>query len=334
MKRHLTIIMAVAMLAIFLIASSTYAIGLPSSTPAIINKYVYQHVLEPDDMLVIIYENAPYATIPPDYDYSEAFIWRFIDTDGTTELAQAVGYDYNDSGYGYTVIGFYFPPDDAPDWGLTYYLNLSGTPSAFASPPEYTYQITASDYSALTDTDDVKTDIAARILLMAADLNNKWGLTVDYSLLSETETGSVLSIYGEAFFRGALYGLQAYAPDAFRLIINNISSEALADRTWNPEYSENLTTQHAGTDIDTGMAAGNDFLGVSYNLFGMLITLVVLGGLAMAGLYVGGDWWGSLGNCVTPAVILTRMGVFGMGELALVAAVGWLFFSAKTWKVI
>jgi pilus assembly protein TadC len=56
--------------------------------------------------------------------------------------------------------------------------------------------------------------------------------------------------------------------------------------------------------------------------------------VTIVGLVVGGDWWGSFSGSIGPLVIFTRMGLFGMGELALIAALGWLFLSAKVWKVI
>jgi hypothetical protein len=309
------------------------AIDEPDSTPSIANKWVWRNVLENNDMLIIIYENTPYATTP-DVPYSEAFIWRLISANGTTELGQAVGYNYNEYGYGYNVIGFYFSASENITWGENYYLKLSGTPAAFAEPPEYVYQLSSGDYSSLTDAEDIEDDIESKILQIAADLENKWGLSVDYELLEQSEVGMVLSIYGESFFRGALYGLQAYAPDVFRLVIGNIDPAALTDRTWTDNYSESLPGQYPGSAIEEGMQAGNDFLDVTYNLFGLLLTLGFIGILITVCLTISGDWWGSVCGGVAPMVIFTRMGLFGMGELALVTALGWLFFSAKMWKLI
>jgi hypothetical protein len=311
-----------------------FAIDDPDDAPSIESTYIYRNCLETGDMLAFILENTPYATAPTDYTYPEAYTWSFLDTDGTTELAQSQGYAYNDYGYGYNVIGFYFDADDAPAWNQAYQFKLAQLPSAFDAPEQWIFDITSPGYSSLNATTDVKIDIAAKILLLAADLDNKWGLDVDYSLVSQTETGNVLSVYGEAFFRGALYGCQAYAPNAFQLVIENISSDYLDDRTWTDEYSTNLSSQYAGTDFGTGMDAGNTGLETSYNLFGLLITFLVVGVLVGLALMISADWWGSLAVGTAPLVIFTRMGMFGMGELALVAAVGWLFISAKIWKVI
>jgi hypothetical protein len=327
----------VALLLMFVIAAPAFAIALPDSTPQVIGKWVWQSVIDPGDILIIIYENTPYAT-PPATDYSEAFTWEFMNTTGNVSLGWSDGYDYNDKGYGYNVIGIYFSAAEVVSkgiiWGDSYYLKLNGSPVAFADPPQYIYQITASDYTTLTDPDEIQIEIEDRITQIAADLDNKWGLGLSYSLIDQSETGIVLSIYGEAFFRGALYGIQSYAPDLFRVVISNIDSSSLSDRSWSDNYSSNLTTQYAGTDIETGMNAGNDFLDVSYNLFGLIITLAIMAIIVIASLIIGGDWWGSFVGCIAPAVICTRLGLFGMGELALIAAICWLFLSAKVWKII
>jgi hypothetical protein len=314
------------------------AIDLPDDTPTIIGKWAWRHVLETGDMLIIVDENTPYTTTPTT-DYSEAYIWEFASTNGTTSLGWANGYDYQNKGFGYNVIGFYFSAAEVTTsnitWGQNYYLKLLGSPSSFADPPEYIYQMTSADYSALTDMDDVQNEIGQRILLIAADLDNKWALGLTYSLIDQSETGVVLSIYGESFFRGALYGIQSYAPDLFRIIIGNIDTASLSDRSWSDNYSTNLTTQYpAGSDLDKGMQAGNDLLDVPYNLFGLIITLAIMAVIVVASLMIGGDWWGSFVGCIAPAVICTRIGLFGMGELALIAAICWLFLSAKVWKLI
>lgn len=325
------ILIPIAITISLLIGTPVYAIDLPDSTPNVESIYCYRNVLETGDFFAIFYENTPYAS-EPDIGYSEAFIWRFMDTDGETELAQSLGYNYHDSGYGYNVICFYFDAEEAPDWEQIYFLTLSGTPSAFESPPTYTYSIESGDYSSLTVSDEVKTEIAAQVLRLATDLDNKWGLSASNSLLLETETGTVLSIYGEAFFRGAIYGIQAIAPASFRLIINTVITD---ERTWTTTYVTELEAQNAESYIGPAIEAGERLLDVDYNLMG------IIGIFLMCALIVGTHWWLSGGNlwkgaieCCSPLVIATRMGVFGLGELGTIAAISWLYASAKLWKII
>lgn len=330
MKRIITSTI-LALIALMTVAVPAQAIDLPDSTPTVESVNVYRNILETGDMLAVIYENTPYATTPNSTAYDEAFIWRMYDTDGTTELAQITGYPYNDSGYGYNVVGFYFDADDAPTWGQSYPVRLTGTPTAFDDPPVYSYQINAADYSDLTDTDDVKNAIGDLVLSLARNLNTEWELDSDDYLTTESESGTVLSLAGESFFRGAIYGIQAMASGAFNITVSNFTVD---DRTWSDNYTTVLSTQLSGTDIGTAMDAGNTMLDSSYNLFGLLIIFLVCVGFVGACVYVGGDVWGTLIFTSGIIVIGTRMSLLGLGELGLIAAIAWIFTTAKTWKVV
>lgn len=314
-------------------ATVVQAIELPDGTPTVEKINAYRNVLETDDFFIIVYENTPYDSYPGT-PYSEAFVWRLIDTDGETELAQALGANYNDYGYGYNVIGFYLSADDAPDgyWETPYYITLSGTASAFDVPPKYTFNMNVSDFSVIEDSDLVKAEISQRILDLAADLDVRWELLAGYTLLDETETGSKLSIYGQAFFRMAIYGLQAMAPDAFPFSITNIDT---ALREWDDTYVSELETQHAGTYLEDAETAGKEFFNVSYNLMGMLIIALICAVIIGANWYLaGGNLWRGMVDSAPPLVIGSRIAMFGLGEVCLFAAVCWLYISAKIWRVI
>jgi len=260
-----------ALLAIILYAVPAYAfIDSPDSTPTIESKKAYRNILETGDMLIIVYANIPYSS-EPEIAVDDAFIWRV--RDGDTLLGCAVGYPYNSNGYGYNVYAFYFSADDAPTWGEAYTLRLSGTPYAFEDIPEYNFTLQGNDYSNLTDSDDVKAELASDILTIATDLDNKWALETGYSLLLEVETGTVLSIYGEAFFRGAVYGIQALAPSLFRLQYLDMDAE---DREWSETYINELEAQWNETWVGDAREAGKSVLDVDFNLFGIILTLIHL----------------------------------------------------------
>jgi hypothetical protein len=142
----------------------------------------------------------------------------------------------------------------------------------------------------------------------------------------------VLSIYGESFFRGAIYGVQAMASSLFRLVITDVNVE---DRTWVTDYVTSLEDQYSGTYIEPAIEAGKAFFGVGYNLFGILGTGAICALLLFSNWWLGGGslWRGAI-DCSAILVICTRLGFFGMGEIGLIGAVSWLFVSAKIWKVI
>jgi len=317
--------------ALLLSATPAYADTLdPDSTPTVDEINIYRNSIESGDMVIIIYANIPYAT-PPDTTEPETFIWRLIDTDNTTELASTIGYAYNDDGYGYNVYSMYLSASTVSAlpiiWGTSYTIRLSGNPAVFDTAPVYNFIINASNYSSLTTQADVQAGIAARILTLAADLDTKWGLTT-YSLLTQNETATVLSIYGEAFFRGAIFGLQSMAPAAFSVIIRVLNVEA---RTWSDNYTTNLTNQWSGTWIETGQEAGKALFGTTYDLLSIIMLLVMCGWLVVGNLSLTGDHWNGLVDVSVLGIIGARLGMYDLAFLMLIAAMAWIYISAKIW---
>lgn len=321
----------IALILILSISWPVYAISNPDSAPLIEDVYVFRNALETGDMFIVLKENTPYATPPAD-KYADCFVWQLYDPTDTYEIAQATGYDYHDDGYNENIISFYFSADDAPDWGEAYYLRLVGTPSAFASPPVYQFQLAEDDYSELTEPLEVLSAISTLILVWANELNTDWDLDPDDYLTSEGTTGNILSFDGQVFFRGAIYGIQSLAPYAFDLQIQDITNEP---RDWDYEYSTNMTTAFSGTYIGDGADDANDMLGApGYNLFGLIMTLLICAAMIGGCMWMNGNLW--IGAIFASAILVVcgRMSMIGMGELGLVASLMWIFVSLKTWKVV
>jgi len=302
----------------------------PDSTPTV-EIDMYRNLLETGDVLCLIYTNIPYAAAP-DANVEEAFIWRLIDTDNVTELGSTIGYAYNDDGYGYNVFAMYFSAADALVWESDYIVRLSGNPAIFVTPPEYNWAVDVSDYSSLIASADVRAALAARILLISTDIDKRWGLGAALSLLMETETGTVLSEYGEAFLRGAIYGLQALCPTIFRFSVGNIE---VTDRTWSDEYAENLTGMYAGTWVQTAKDAGATLAGTSYDW----MTILLIVGMGIAAIFAGmslsgGDAWAGM---VDGGIVLlggARLAFFDLAFMGLIVALCWMYISAKIWGFI
>jgi len=313
-------------------ATPAYADTLdPDSDPTIDEINVYRNVLETGDWLLIVLANIPYGTIP-DTPVTQTYRWQLMDTDNITELGNTLGTNYNDDGYGYNVYSMYWSAANVTGldmvWNTSYQLRLSGNPVVFVTPPVYNFNINAADYSTLTATADVKAGIAARILTLAGDLDSKWGLAVTYSLLTQNETATVLSIYGEAFFRGAIYGLQAMAPAAFSVVIRAIDID---DRVWDDEYADNLIAQYAGTWVDTAKAAGMVLFGTTYDLLSIIILLVLSGFLMYGNTTLTGDHWNGFIDVALLAVIGARLAMYDLAFLGLTAFICFFYISAKIW---
>ena len=335
MKRIRTIIL-ILFLAVFIISGTpVYAdTADPDSTPTIQSFNVYRNVLETGDWLLVIYVNIPYSTLPST-PVTSTFIWRMIDIDGVTELGDTVGYAYNDDGYGYNVYSMYWTAAEVIAngmvWNTAYTVKLSGNPAVFDTPPTYNYTIAAGDYSTLTITTDVQVELGARILAIAADLDNKWGVPVVPSLLTQAEAGTVLSLTGEAFFRGAIFGIQALAPTIFSVIIRNLN---IIDRTWTDNYSGNIVTQWAGTWIETSVEAGKALFGTDYDLLSIIMLLAMSVGLLIGNIMLTGDHWNGLTDVAIFAVIGARLAMYDFAFLLLIAALCWIYISAKVWNQV
>jgi len=334
-KTRISVAIVLAIVGLSLLsATPAYAdTPLPDEPPSVEDIYIYRNLLETGDVLILIYANIPYADIP-DTLVTQAFIWRLFDVDGETKLGTTTGNAYNDSGYGYNLFSFYFDAEYAGDsltWGQPYTIRLNGNPSAFGAPPTYNFQITAADYTTLTESTEVKAELATCLLDIASDLDIRWGLTSENSLLAQLELGTVLSVYtGEVFFRTAIYGIQAMAPSIFRFVLRDTDAP---DREWELEYSEDLTEQWNGTWIDTAREANKALFGKEYDLVAIIIIAVLCLGLLIGNIMLTGDAWNGMIDALIIFILGARLGMYGLGYLGLIAALCVIYTGAKIWGI-
>lgn len=330
----ITIAFILAILATALIATPAMATALPDSTPTVEGFWVYRNLLETGDWLVLIYFNIPYA-VPPDEPIWQTYMWRMIDTDNVTELGADIPTPFNDNGYGYNVASIYFDSGNATALGLTwntaYPMRLSCNPAAFDSPTEYNFTLAVGDYSIITDSEDAKYSLAATILTIASELDIRWGLSAVYSLLSETATGTVLSIYGEAFFRSAIYGLQGLCPYVFAYIIEDID---LTARTFSDTYVNIIEVQYGSTWVKVAKDAGAAIFGTDFDLTAIIFSLLFIVIIGACTIYVSGDAWHGISDARTGLIAVTRLGFFGLAMLGLIAAVFAIYGASRLWKVL
>ncbi len=309
----------------------------PETDTRVIQFNAYRNLLQPNDMLVIALATVHYlpGSIPT-VPVTDAFIWRMYAMDNVTELGSTTGYVYNisthqDNGYNYNVYSMYFDNTTALTWGLAYPIQLIGSPLYFTTVPVYNFHIGASDYSALTATADVQAELAVRILELANTLTNEWALTTTYSLIDASETSNHLSIYGEAFFRGAIFGIQGMAPAAFEYIVSPIVATA---RAWGNTYANALEAQWAGTWVETAITGGKTMFSSSYSI-GTILLVMALCLLAFVGsLLVSTEIWLGILNVAILLNIFARLGLYVFLFYLLVCAVCWIYWSAKVWGIL
>jgi len=236
---------------------------------------VYHHLLETDDFALAFHFNIHYAVEDqPDEPANKLFTFRLLDTNGIDHLGAIVPYAFYNAGYDQGCALFYFPEADAPDWEQGYVLRISGNPEYFGTPPVASRTLVTSDYSQMDTQEENQTLLGNYILDVARDLEINW----DAELLYVGDLGTVLNSTGEAYFRGAITGLQVMVPQIFPV------------QTTNPEYVETEWTQAQGelytnrfedSWVGESLVSFGEQFHVKWNVITGILTLGVIIALAV-----------------------------------------------------
>jgi len=326
--RRIGLALLLALLVSLSMAAPCLAQANPDTPPTITSVKAYRNLLVAGDELIIIHAVIPYAAIPT-IPCNQAFVWTLIAGDGVTILGSTTGYPYNvgayaGNGYNHAIWSFYLA--SGLTWGALYGLKLSGLPTTFTTPPVYNFSLNYSDYSLMTTSDENKAELASDILTLAGNLDLAWGLSTDYSLIESTEGKTALSAYGATYFRGVITGVQNMAPDAFSQTLVNINIVA---RTWTTSYSANLTTQWIGTWVETAIEGNKALFHTSYDLFAIVMVLLMCGAAMFATISISQNPYEGLLDAAFVAVIAARLGLYGLGYLALICFICVIILGAK-----
>ncbi len=329
-KLLITLLIVLMVIAIVPAVPVSAATALPDSDPRLISVKAYRNLLETADFLIIFEINIPYA-VPPTDPVTETFIWELIDSDGVTVLGSTVGWPYEDDGYNFQLFSMYFDAAAGIVWdpALIYKLRLSGNPIAFVTPPTYIYDVTSSAYSTFTVTREVQDELALDVLIIAADLDLQWDLGLLLSLINDDETGQTLSTFGQAYFRGAIFGLQALAPALFPLAVSEID---LADRTWTDSYIATLEGQYAGTWVATAKAAGATLFGTSSDMLSLIMMFALVIGVFVGNIMVTGDHWNGAIDVSVVLIMTAKLSFYGLGYLGLIVAIAIIYLGMRIFK--
>lgn len=261
-KKYYGLILAAVFIATpFINAGIALAIDAPDSTPLVENIKANTYLIEEGDILVYGDYNIPYTTVPS-VAADEAY--SFVLLDGTDELGSVTPYVLMDSGYNKGVFGFYFTAADAPDWSESYTIRILQNPAHFASPTFYDYVLPLSIWTTSTTQDDNRAELTINLIAAMQRLESYY--TDDYSFLDSSVGGTVLSSpTGETYLRGAIYGIQAMAPDLFIVQVLEIDTSAYdwdrdddsSNMTQSDNYSARITGSWAepeDTDAQFGLS--------------------------------------------------------------------------------
>lgn len=235
----------------------------------------FRHLIESDDMLIILHYNIHYD-IPedqPDLLASKTFLFRLFSS-GNETLGSSVPYPFYNDGYDEGCASLYWAASEAPTWAGNQTLRLEGNPTKFSDPPITTHTMQPNDYNSLIDPDQIKDDFKHYIFEIADSLEINWGTESD--LYTYTQAEMVLSELGEAYFTNAIPGLRSMCPDLFsvKLIQPNIE-EQVYTQDQADEYAHRFDDTPVGDFTD---ALGDFFGGVgSQTITSMLMMVALLG---------------------------------------------------------
>lgn len=307
--RVLTVSLITALIVLPVVPVS--ATALPTSVN-IDGIHVNRNLLQTGDMLITAQYNITFAATPP-VTITDLFGFRLFATDNVTELGAVTAYAYPiaTKGFPLGLVSFYWPAATAPAWGAAYGLHVSGDPAYLATLPEYTFYIQTADYATSTNQ---SADLALHIINVAQTLTATWGV----SLLTQSDVGTVLSSFGEDYFREAIPGIQSMAPTLFLVQIGDPNYE---ERVWSTTQATTYEARFNGTWVGNALTAGATFMGFTgaNKMFATSIPIVILMLLVIgisAAAFEGAD-----SGFMSSALIMMVGVLLGMFPFAMMAVV-------------
>lgn len=315
-----------------LFVTPAFAIDQPDSNPSISDIHANVYLIESGDVLIYGMYNLPYATIPDD-DASQTYIFRLIDTDNVTQLGAVLPFVRYDSGYNKGVFGFYFSATDNLTVDQSYIIRISQNPAFFDAPQNFDYLIPPGAWTSATTQEDNQTELTINIIALAEDLEAAYS-DYDITLLEDSPGGTVLSSpAGETYFRGAIYGIQAMAPDLF--LVQSLTWDT-TDRAWSTMQFDTYGTRFSGTFIGTASDNISAEFGLDTPTFmGLIFLLPILIGAVVVSTI---KWKKAEPGYLFGVLALILVALMGWVDMALFALVfqlfavyiGYLWFYART----
>lgn len=279
---------------------------------AINESYVWRNVLETGDYLLVARYAVNYTTIPST-DISDTFVFRLMDTDNINELGVVEAYPYQNLGYGQGIVAWYYDAATAPAWGVPYWIRIEGKVGVFTSPPVYNYNMSAVSYSDKTIQSEVRAEIANTLIEMAKTVGGAWNPQI--ALTDEGETGTILSVYGEAYFRSAIPGIQSMCPEMFFLQIYDVE---ITNTTWSTNQSDASGSIVQNSTVGTGITGVASLFNMSFSAIAMIPVILI----SIVLMVVGAVQSNLLSGMINSGFVLTGSTAFGwfpMGILMIIS---------------
>lgn len=249
-----------------------FAIGAPDSE-AINESYAYRNLLETGDRLIVFRYTINYA-VTPNETVRQAYIFRMLDTNGTTELKQALAYPYFQHGYGTGISAFYFSAADNLTWNNAYFIRISGNPVYLPNLADKSFAVSASAWYAGTTQTENQAALAGRIVDIVGNLESPWNMT----LLTTNSAGqTILNTTAKTYILAAIPGIMTMAPSAFDV---QLFSGSYSPAQWGTAQADAYKNRFVGTWVQDGANALSGITTLNFQL-SLSIVFVVAAVLLM-----------------------------------------------------
>jgi hypothetical protein len=292
---------------------------------------VYNSLISENDTLFVVPYSIVYGTTPS-LSIDKTFIFSLIDPTTNATLGSTTAYPYYNYGYGQGLVSLYFASNNIT-WGSTYNFQVAENPSSFTTPQNFNFVIGTSSYSPYTSNHTANQALLqTKVTTIAQQLTIAWGMGAT-PLTEPGGSGTILSSYGEAYFRNAIYGLQNMCPSLFLLQQTNLDYTL---RSWDYSFATLLSNTFAGSYIGTHLVGG--FAGIwsvptstGMTLIALIVAMIVFGISVWAS---QGSPQGTQGAFLDMAVVIIFMTLGGFFSAIVAALFAFMFAMVGFWILL
>ena len=245
------------------------------------NVNIYRNLVTSGDRLIIFTSNIDWENLPND-NVRTLFMFRLMDSDGTSVLATTQPYYAYNGGYYLQVAGFYFPDDSVIEWGEEYQIRIDGNPSRWytISDVREIYNISGVDYTEQDSQDANQTELEAWIINVTSLLENDWLNYMSLAPLITTNSNGeqVLTNPGQAYYLNTIQNINMMAPSLFSAgsQITPINPDnPMPEIPASPSLIERWENQYEGTWVQDSFQALGDLFHVNWRTITSILCLVI-----------------------------------------------------------
>lgn len=245
------------------------------------NVNIFRNLFTLGDRLIMFTSDIDWQNLPND-NVRTMFMFRLMDSDGSTVLASAQPYYAYNGGYYLQAVGFYFPDDSVIEWGGEYQIRIDGNPSQWytISDVREIYNISGVDYTEASSPVDNQTELAAWIVNITQLLENDWlnYLSIAPLITTDANGNQVLTKTGQTYYLNTIANINNMAPSLFSgsSIVTPINpDDPMPDVPASPSLIERWENQYEGTWVQDSLQGLGDLFHVNWRTITSILCLIL-----------------------------------------------------------